>query len=64
LRAQILNLFQKSDSRAVLKNIKMFAQMLQVQVDEIPNFLADYGDLYMSTSLLSAVSGKYQPDFR
>jgi len=64
LRAQILNLFQKSDSRAVLKNIKMFAQMLQVQVDEIPKFLADYGDLYMSTSLLSVVSGKYQPDFR
>jgi hypothetical protein len=42
----------------------MFAQMLQVQVDEIPKFLADYSDLYMSTSLLSAVSGKYQPDFR
>ncbi len=48
--AQILDLFQKSDSKDVLKNIKMFAQMLQIQVDEIPGFLADYGDLYMSIS--------------
>lgn len=45
-----LELFKHSEHEQVLQNLKMFAQTLRVQVDEIPKVLADYGDLYMSIS--------------
>jgi len=42
--------FHHPDRQLVLHNLKMFAQMLSIQADEIPKMLADYGDLYMSIS--------------
>ena len=46
----LLELFKHSESKHVLHNLKLFAQTLSIQVDEIPKVLADYGDLYMSIS--------------
>lgn len=47
---EMLELFNHSDPNLVLKNLKLFAQTLSIQVDDIPKVLADYGDLYMSIS--------------
>jgi len=46
----ILSLFRDPDTEKALTNLKAFARLLHIQVHEVPDFLPDMGDLFMSIS--------------
>ena len=45
---QLLNLFKAPDKTAALKNLQIMSEKLQIDLMEIPTFLEDYGDIFMS----------------
>lgn len=46
----IVNLFRDPDVKTARQKLKMMAQRLEIEVMEIPNFLEDYGDIFLSLS--------------
>jgi len=44
----LIGLFSQPDREKALDNIKQMARRLNVGVEEIPRFLEDYGDIYLS----------------
>lgn len=46
----IVNLFRDPDVKAARQKLKMMAEKLEIDVLEIPNFLEDYGDIFLSLS--------------
>lgn len=45
---QMINLFKDPDHGKAIENLKIFASSLNVEVSEIPKFLEDYGDIFLS----------------
>lgn len=44
----LIGLFSQPDREKALDNIRLMAQRLNVTVEDIPRFLEDYGDIYLS----------------
>tara|TARA_A100001037_G_scaffold243743_1_gene224490 strand:- start:188 stop:424 length:237 start_codon:yes stop_codon:yes gene_type:complete len=44
---QLINQFTTPDKKAALKNLKMMADKLQIQLQEVPRFLEEYADIYL-----------------
>jgi hypothetical protein len=47
---QLLNLFRVPDVEAARKNLAALAAKLKVGLEQLPSFLEDYGDVYLSLS--------------
>ena len=45
---QLLDMFRSPDKGNALKNLQVMAQKLDIEIGEIPRFLEDYGDIFMS----------------
>jgi hypothetical protein len=45
---QLLNLFRSPDRAEAMKNLQVMADMLQIGLADIPAFLEDYGDIFLS----------------
>ena len=45
---QLINQFTTPDKKEALKNLKMMADKLQIQLQEVPRFLEEYADIYLS----------------
>ncbi len=45
---QLLNMFRSPDKGNALKNLQIMAERLNIQIGEIPKFLEDYGDIFLS----------------
>ncbi|MCG8547519.1 MAG: hypothetical protein MJE12_25255 [Alphaproteobacteria bacterium] len=45
---ELINLFKSPDKEAALKNLQVMANKLQIDLVEIPAFLEDYGDIFLS----------------
>jgi len=44
----ILSLFRSSDRKTALDNLQRISESLDVSIDEIPSFIEDYGDIFLS----------------
>jgi len=45
---QLVSQFSSPDQNEALKNLKLMADKLQIQLQEVPRFLEEYADIYMS----------------
>ena len=44
----LIAMFSKPDKEEAIKNLRMMADRLEVQMEDVPAFLEDYGDIFMS----------------
>lgn len=44
----LIAMFAKPDKEEAIKNLRMMADQLEVEMEEVPAFLEDYGDIFMS----------------
>ncbi len=45
---QLVSQFSSPDQKEALKNLKMMAEKLQIKLQDVPRFLEEYADIYMS----------------
>jgi hypothetical protein len=45
---QLLDMFRAPDKGNALKNLQIMAKKLEIEISDIPKFLEDYGDIFMS----------------
>lgn len=45
---QLLNMFRMPDRGNALRNLQIMAERLHIQIGDIPKFLEDYGDIFLS----------------
>ena len=48
--ADVIKLFRDPDVKKALEKIKTMADMLEIQPEDIPKFMEDYGDIFLSLS--------------
>jgi hypothetical protein len=58
---QLLNMFRAPDKGNALKNLQVMAEHLNIQIGEIPKFLEDYGDIFLSLAYFRDVLDKLIP---
>lgn len=46
--SQLIAMFSSPDKDEALKNLKLMASKLEIRLSEVPKFLEDYGDVFMS----------------
>jgi malate synthase len=46
--SQLIGLFTSPDKSDALKNLKLMASKLEISLSDVPKFLEDYGDVFMS----------------
>jgi hypothetical protein len=57
----MLNLFRNPDVKLVQERLRMMADKLGITISEIPNFLEDYGDIFLSFSYYRSCLDKIVP---
>ncbi len=57
----IIGLFKDPDMKKALARLKMMAEKLQISIDQIPQFLENYGDIFMSLSYYSHCLDRLTP---
>lgn len=45
---ELIGMFSSPDKGEALKNLKLMAQQLKIELTDVPKFLEDYGDVFMS----------------
>ncbi len=45
---ELIGLFRSPDKESAIKNLQVMAEKLEIELNEIPKFLEDYGDIFMS----------------
>ena len=45
---QLIAMFRSPDKESALKNLQVMADKLQIEIGDIPKFLEDYGDIFLS----------------
>lgn len=61
--AQIIDMFREVDREEALRRIKAISDALNLAVDQIPGFLEDYGDIFLSLSYFKRYLDQIRPDF-
>jgi hypothetical protein len=46
----LVGLFRQPDAKKALEKLKIMASKLEVNVEDVPRFLEDYGDIFLSLS--------------
>lgn len=46
----IIGLFRQPDAKKALEKLKIMARRLEIEVEEVPKFLEDFGDVFLSLS--------------
>ncbi len=57
----VVGLFKDPDVKKALTRLKVMAEKLQISIDQIPKFLEDYGDIFMSLSYYSQCLDRVAP---
>ena len=60
---QIIDMFRSVDREEALRRIKAISDALGLSVDQIPGFLEDYGDIFLSLSYFKRYLDQIRPDF-
>jgi hypothetical protein len=58
---ELLQLFSHPNKEEALKNLRLLADHLQVDLNEIPTFLEDYGDVFLSMAYFRAIYASVLP---
>jgi len=61
--SQIIDMFREVDRDEALRRIKAISDALRLSVDQIPGFLEDYGDIFLSLSYFKRYLDQIRPDF-
>ena len=59
---QLIEMFKNPDQDLALKNLRELADGLQMDLIEIPNFLEDYGDIFLSLAYFQECAEKIIPN--
>ena len=59
--SDILTMFKDPDPKVALQKLRMMADSLNVELTEIPRFLEDYGDIFLSLAYFRAILDKTVP---
>ena len=59
--SDILTMFKDPDPKVALQKLRMMADSLNVELTEIPKFLEDYGDIFLSLAYFRAILDKTVP---
>lgn len=59
--ADLVDLFRDPDVGKARERLKTMADKLEIEVDEVPNFLADYGDIFLSLSFFRQCLDRVTP---
>lgn len=57
----LVGLFKDPDVKKALEKLKMMANKLKIQLDQIPRFLEDYGDIFLSLSYYRNCLDRLEP---
>jgi hypothetical protein len=57
----IVNLFSQPDVENAIKKLKIMAARLEIRVHEVPKFLEDYGDIFLSVSYYKDTYERVEP---
>lgn len=57
----IIGLFRKPDRKKSLEKLQHMAQKLEIGIESIPNFLEDYGDIFLSLSYYRSCLDSIEP---
>lgn len=57
----IIALFRRPDRKKSLEKLQQMAQMLDMNLESIPNFLEDYGDIFLSLSYYRSCLDSVEP---
>jgi len=60
--SEILHLVQNPNREEALRNLKLMAQSLKVTLPEIPRFLEDYGDIFLSLAYFREILDQVVPE--
>ena len=58
---QLLDMFRSPDKVSALRNLQIMAERLHIQISEIPKFLEDYGDIFLSLAYFREVLDQLIP---
>ena len=58
---EIIRLFQSPDKTEALRNLETLSEKLGVTLDEIPKFLEEYGDIFLSLAYYRSLADHIQP---
>ncbi len=61
--AEIFEMFRGVDRDVAMKRIKSISEALGIEVDQIPGFLEDYGDIFLSLSYFKRALEDIRPTF-
>lgn len=61
--SQIIDMFRDVDREEALRRIKAISDALGLSIEQIPGFLEDYGDIFLSLSYFKRYLDKIRPDF-
>ncbi len=57
----IIGLFRQPDVKKAMEKLKIMARRLEIRVEEVPKFLEDYGDIFLSLSYYRQCLDHIQP---
>jgi hypothetical protein len=61
--SEIIGMFRDVDREVAMKRIKTISEALGLEVDQIPGFLEDYGDIFMSLAYYRRYIDRIRPEF-
>jgi len=61
--AQIIDMFREVDRDEALRRIRAISDALGLEIDQIPGFLEDYGDIFLSLSYFKRYLDQIRPDY-
>lgn len=57
----LIGMFKNPDRGEALRNLKMMAQMLKIELQDVPKFLEDYGDIFLSLAYYQEILDQLIP---
>lgn len=59
---QLIDIFKSPDQKRALENLRKLAKILKMELHEIPSFLEDYGDIFLSLAYFKEFTDKSIPN--
>ena len=59
--SDVIGLFRDPDVTKALEKLKVMAEKLEIELDEVPRFLEDYGDIFLSLSYYRQCLDQIEP---
>lgn len=57
----VIKLFRSPDKKKALEKLRLMAQKLNIKIEDLPKFIEDYGDIFLSLSYYQNVLDEIEP---